>query len=91
MNSEQLTEILKAAFPEAEVAVSGQGGKFDLRIVDDQFEGKRPVARQQAATSASGKAAFKISVSCSLFITKTSYRTNGVKTCHFTINLKNKS
>ncbi len=40
MNSEQLTEILKAAFPEAEVAVSGQGGKFDLRIVDEQFEGK---------------------------------------------------
>ena len=37
MNSEQLTEILKAAFPEAEVAVSGQGGKFDLRIVDEQF------------------------------------------------------
>ncbi len=48
MNSEQLTEILKAAFPEAEVAVSGQGGKFDLRIVDNQFEGKRPVVRQQA-------------------------------------------
>ena len=41
MNSEQLADILKAAFPEAEVAVSGQGGKFDLRIVDDQFEGKR--------------------------------------------------
>ena len=38
MNSEQLTEILKAAFPDAEVAVSGQAGKFDLRIVDDQFE-----------------------------------------------------
>ncbi|MDM1758876.1 MULTISPECIES: BolA family iron metabolism protein IbaG [Acinetobacter] len=47
MNSEQLTEILKAAFPDAEVAVSGQAGKFDLRIVDEQFEGKRPVARQQ--------------------------------------------
>ena len=47
MNSEQLTEILKAAFPEAEVAVSGQAGKFDLRIADDQFEGKRLVARQQ--------------------------------------------
>ncbi len=41
-------KILKAAFPEAKVAVSGQGGKFDLRIVDDQFEGKRPVARQQS-------------------------------------------
>ncbi|WP_445116410.1 BolA family iron metabolism protein IbaG [Acinetobacter sp. WZC-1] len=48
MNSEQLTEILKAAFPDAEVAVSGQAGKFDLRIVDDQFDGKRTVARQQA-------------------------------------------
>ncbi|EEY75776.1 BolA-like protein [Acinetobacter calcoaceticus RUH2202] len=47
MNSEQLTQILKEAFPVAEVAVSGQAGKFDLRIVDDQFEGKRTVARQQ--------------------------------------------
>lgn len=48
MNSDQLTDILKAAFPTADIAISGQGGKFDLRIVDDQFEGKRPVARQQA-------------------------------------------
>ena len=48
MNNEQLAEILEAAFPEADVAVSGQGWKFDLSIVDDQFEGKRPVARQQA-------------------------------------------
>ena len=43
MNSERLTEILKAAFPEADIAVSGQAGKFDLRIVDDAFEGKRTV------------------------------------------------
>ncbi len=48
MNSEQLTEILKAAFPDAEVAVTGQAGKFDLRIVDDLFDGKRTLARQQA-------------------------------------------
>ena len=48
MHSEQLTQILKEAFPEAEVAVSGQAGKFDLRIVDDQFDGKRTVTRQQA-------------------------------------------
>ena len=25
-----------------------RAGKFDLRIVDNQFEGKRPVPRQQA-------------------------------------------
>lgn len=48
MNSEQLTQILQEAFPDAEVTVTGQAGKFDLRIVDDQFEGKRSVARQQA-------------------------------------------
>ena len=48
MNNEQLTQILQDAFPSAEVVVSGQAGKFDLRIVDDQFEGKRTVARQQA-------------------------------------------
>lgn len=48
MSPEQLTELLKAAFPNAEIAVSGQAGKFDLRIVDAQFEGIRTVARQQA-------------------------------------------
>lgn len=48
MDTEQLTSILQAAFPNAEIAVNGQGGKFDLRIVDDQFEGKRTLARQQA-------------------------------------------
>lgn len=47
MNSEQLAEILKESFPTAEVVVTGQAGKFDLRIVDEQFEGKRTVARQQ--------------------------------------------
>lgn len=48
MNSDQLALLLQAAFPQAEVHVTGQAGKFDLRIVDAQFEGQRPVARQQA-------------------------------------------
>ena len=48
MNTDQLTQILKDAFPEADIAVSGQAGTFDLRIVDDQFEGKRTITRQQA-------------------------------------------
>ena len=47
MNSEQLLALLQAAFPQAEVNVTGQAGKFDLRIVDTVFEGMRPVARQQ--------------------------------------------
>jgi acid stress-induced BolA-like protein IbaG/YrbA len=48
MSPEQLTDLLKAAFPDADVAVTGQAGKFDLRIVDACFDGQRPVARQQA-------------------------------------------
>ncbi len=48
MTPEILREILQAAFPSAEIATSGQAGKFDVRVVDIQFEGKRPVARQQS-------------------------------------------
>ena len=48
MNSEQLSHILQQAFPQAEINVNGQAGKFDLRIVDAEFEGKKTVARQQA-------------------------------------------
>ncbi|GAA5019054.1 BolA family iron metabolism protein IbaG [Acinetobacter puyangensis] len=48
MNSEQLSQILQQAFPQAEIHVTGEAGKFDLRIVDSEFEGKRTVARQQA-------------------------------------------
>lgn len=48
MNSEQLTDILQQAFPQADIHVTGGAGKFDLRIVDDAFDGKRTVARQQA-------------------------------------------
>lgn len=48
MNSEQIKTILEQAFPSAEIHVTGEGGKYDLRIVDDMFEAKRTVARQQA-------------------------------------------
>lgn len=48
MNSETLASLLQVAFPAAQVAVTGEGSKFDLRIVDARFEGMRPVARQQA-------------------------------------------
>ncbi|MEY2863285.1 MAG: hypothetical protein RLY58_992 [Pseudomonadota bacterium] len=48
MNSELLTQLLQTAFPEADIAVTGEGSKYDLRIVDARFDGLRPVARQQA-------------------------------------------
>ena len=48
MTPEKLHELLQAAFPKADIATSGQAGKFEVRLVDEQFEGKRPVVRQQA-------------------------------------------
>ncbi|GAC1375690.1 MAG: BolA family iron metabolism protein IbaG [Aquirhabdus sp.] len=48
MTPEVLKELVQAAFPNADIATSGQAGKFEVRVVDGQFEGQRPVARQQA-------------------------------------------
>jgi acid stress-induced BolA-like protein IbaG/YrbA len=48
MTPEILHGLLQTAFPAADIATSGQAGKFDVRLVDAQFEGQRPVARQQA-------------------------------------------
>lgn len=42
-------ELLKAHFPNAtKIDAVNQGNKFEVLIVDDSFENKRPVARQQA-------------------------------------------
>jgi len=48
MTPELLQQLLQAAFPGADVAATGQAGKFDVRVVDGRFDGQRPVARQQA-------------------------------------------
>lgn len=48
MTSEQLSQLLQQAFPQADITVTGQAGKFDIRITDIGFEGQRTIARQQA-------------------------------------------
>lgn len=48
MSPESLQALLAAAFPAAtEIQVSGDGGKFQVVIVSDEFTGLRPVAKQQ--------------------------------------------
>lgn len=48
MNSEEIKSLLQAAFPQAvEVLVQGDGGKFQVTIVSEDFAGLRPVAKQQ--------------------------------------------
>lgn len=48
MTPEQLSHLLQQSFAGADLAVTGQAGKFDIRIVSAEFEGKRTLARQQA-------------------------------------------
>ena len=43
----QVKELLLEAFPDAKVDVSLSGGHIDIFIVSADFEGLRPVARQQ--------------------------------------------
>lgn len=48
MNAQDLINLLQPHFPNGIIEAGNQGNKFDVRVVDDSFEGKRPVARQQA-------------------------------------------
>lgn len=48
MNADDLIEFLKQHYPDAFIQAANQGNKFDVRVVDASFEGKRAVQRQQA-------------------------------------------
>lgn len=48
MNSDDLIALLRPTFPNAEIQAVNQGNKFEVLIVDDSFEGKRLVQRQQS-------------------------------------------
>ncbi|WP_049237754.1 BolA/IbaG family iron-sulfur metabolism protein [Moraxella canis] len=47
MNAQALIELLRPHFTDAHIDAVNEGNKFELLIVDDAFEGKRLVARQQ--------------------------------------------
>ncbi|MGO1250234.1 BolA family protein [Psychrobacter sp.] len=48
MNADDLIAFLKTHFPNAFIQAANEGNKFDVRVVDAGFEGKRSVQRQQA-------------------------------------------
>ena len=47
MNEQDLIALLQEAFPDAQIAVSLNGGHVDVAVTSGVFEGMRPVARQQ--------------------------------------------
>lgn len=48
MNADDLIALLRPHFPDAHIQAANQGNKFEVLIVDDSFDGKRLVQRQQA-------------------------------------------
>lgn len=48
MTADDLIAFLQPHFPNATIDAVNQGNKFELRIIDDGFTGKRLVQRQQA-------------------------------------------
>lgn len=48
MNADDLIALLHPHFANANIQATNQGNKFEVLIVDESFEGKRLVARQQA-------------------------------------------
>ncbi len=47
MNCELIKDIVSAAFPQAQIEVQGQDGKFSVKIIDQAFVGLSRVKRQQ--------------------------------------------
>lgn len=47
MNADDLINLLRPHFPDAEIQAVNQGNKFEVLIVDESFKDKRLVARQQ--------------------------------------------
>lgn len=48
MNADDLINLLRPHFTDAIIQATNQGNKFEVLIVDEGFEGKRLVQRQQA-------------------------------------------
>lgn len=48
MNADDLTALLRPHFPNAKIQAANQGNKFEVLIVDEGFDGKRLVQRQQS-------------------------------------------
>ena len=47
MTEQDLINLLQASFPDSEISVSLDGSHVEITVVAAEFEGLRPVARQQ--------------------------------------------
>ena len=47
MTEQDLINLLQSSFPDAAISVSLDGSRVEITVVAAEFEGLRPVARQQ--------------------------------------------
>lgn len=47
MNRDDIKALIEAGMPGAEVMVAGEGNKFDVTVVSEEFASMRPVQKQQ--------------------------------------------
>ena len=47
MTEQDLINLLRASFPDAQISVSLDGSRVEITVVAAEFESLRPVARQQ--------------------------------------------
>ncbi|MDO7644515.1 MAG: BolA/IbaG family iron-sulfur metabolism protein [Reinekea forsetii] len=52
MTVDDVTALLDIAFPDAQIAIEGEGAKFSVSIIAEAFSGLRPVPRQQMVYAA---------------------------------------
>jgi acid stress-induced BolA-like protein IbaG/YrbA len=55
MDAERVEALLREQLPECEIAVSGEGSHYNITVIGEVFEGKRPVAKQQLVYAALGE------------------------------------
>lgn len=48
MQQSEVENLVKAAIPDAKVAVEGEGCSFTIHVISESFEGQMPVKRQKA-------------------------------------------
>lgn len=52
MDAATVTALLEAHLENCEIRVEGEGNRYDLTVIGEIFEGKRPVQRQQLVYAA---------------------------------------
>ncbi|KKK47022.1 hypothetical protein LCGC14_3159380 [marine sediment metagenome] len=49
---DQIKDNIRQAIPDAQIEVAGNGRHFSITVISSEFEGKRPLAKQQLVYSA---------------------------------------